>query len=106
MARISADEALTAGGRKLLLEITDRHICHLRTRVREQEALSVPCPPGTWRWADVNTSGYGHKPPDELAADRARSVRNAASARDELQLLLAARRWLAAEHSAGDRRLT
>jgi hypothetical protein len=60
------------------------HIRQLKRLVEEYETLSVPCPPGRWRWADANSSGYGHKTEPELAEDRRKALVNAARCRVEL----------------------
>ena len=67
-----------------LVRLLSDRVTLLRRLVREQEELSVPCPPGRWRWADVK-GAYGRKSEDELAADRARAVQRAAQYRTELQ---------------------
>jgi hypothetical protein len=79
---------------QLVIRLLTERIWQLRNTIREQESLSVPCPPDRWRWADVKTGGYGRKPADELAADRARAVQRAADARDELAVALSARQAL------------
>jgi hypothetical protein len=79
---------------QLVIRLLTEHIWWLRNAIREQESLSVPCPPGRWRWGDVKTGGYGRKPDDELAADRARAVQRAADYRDELDVAESAWRAL------------
>lgn len=85
---------LPARQRDMLLSLTDEYIWQLRRLVREQEALSVPCPPGHWRWADSDTSGYRRKSEEELRQDRARALKRAAEARTQLQVALETRRVL------------
>lgn len=67
--------------RKLLAE----RAYQLRNLIRENESLAVPCPPGSWRWADMS-GAYSRKTEQELAVDRARAVQRAADYRDELAL--------------------
>lgn len=55
--------------------------------IREADNLSEPCPPGRWRWADVNISGYGRKTEEELAADRKRNQELAVRLRGELAVI-------------------
>lgn len=59
----------------------------LRNRIREAEELSFPCPPGHWRWADLDISGYRRKTEEELAADRDRNAIRAARLRGELVII-------------------
>jgi hypothetical protein len=71
------------------VELTARllrdHIRQLKRLVREYEELSVPCPPGHWRWADRNISGYGLKNEVELAEDRRKAVVKTALCKAELE---------------------
>jgi hypothetical protein len=64
---------LTQEHKLVILPLLRNQLRWLQSEIRENEALSKPCPPGRWRWADVNSSGYGHKSEDELAADRERA---------------------------------
>lgn len=57
----------------------------LRSQIRAADELSVPCPPGRWRWADVKGSGYVRKTEEELAADRERNLVRAADLRIRLR---------------------
>lgn len=69
--------------RKVLLD----HCWSLRNRIRAADDLSVPCPPGRWRWADVKLSGYGRKTEGEMAADQARNRALALELRQELAVI-------------------
>lgn len=59
----------------------------LRNKIRAADDLSEPCPPGSWRWADVKPGGYGRKTEEELAADRDRNRALALSLRQELAVI-------------------
>ena len=41
---------------------------NLERQYQTAVALSEPCPPGRWRWADVDTSGYHKKTAEQLQA--------------------------------------
>ena len=72
---------------ELIAELVRKRIWQLKNLLRAQDELSEPVPPGHWRWADVNNSGYGRKTEEELAADRARATAKAAELRAELAVL-------------------
>jgi hypothetical protein len=82
--------------RELVVRLLVDQIRLLRRFIREQESLSVPCPPGRWRWADAK-GAYGRKSEEELAADRVRAVQRAADFRDELAVAESVYRELSAE---------
>jgi hypothetical protein len=71
------------------VELTARllrdHIRQLKRQVEENEALSVPCPPGHWRWADHNNNAYGRKTEPELAEDRRKALVKATRYRADLE---------------------
>lgn len=91
---------MNAAERALVARLLDERIYQLRNLIREQESLSVPCPPGRWRWADKTPDGYRTKPEDELAADRARAIQRAADYRDELAVALSAREQITETEAA------
>lgn len=69
----------------LVTWLLTRHMYWLRHQIGEQDDLSRPVPEGHWRWADVKTNGYGRKPAEELAADRARAAAKVARYTAELE---------------------
>lgn len=81
---------MKAEERALVIELLTDRIRWLRAQIRAQEALSEPCPPGTWRWADTTLDGYRRKSEEELADDRAQARIRAARFRVELDTAAAA----------------
>jgi hypothetical protein len=66
-----------------VLETLRNRCWQLRNQIRQADNLSVPVPPGRWRWADVK-NGYGRKSEQELAADRERNRQLAITLRQKL----------------------
>jgi hypothetical protein len=60
----------------------------LKRQIKAYDLLSVPCPAGQWRWADVDPNNYARrKSQDELARDREIAANRAMEYRRELAIL-------------------
>lgn len=76
--------------RVLVGHLLQEHIYVLDRQIREDDALSEPCPAGHWRWADAKHAGYGLKSEDELATDREAAKARAVVHRAKREVAIAA----------------
>lgn len=72
---------------ELIGELVRREVRLIRNLIREYDALSKPCPPDGWRWADMDTSGRRVLNDWEKMLAQGRAASRAAALREELALL-------------------
>jgi hypothetical protein len=76
----AAAMAISREQQTILTELLTSESHHLQHVIRESNALSEPCPPGSWRWGKDPTPG-------EAAEYRARSARCQARLADVRDML-------------------